>query len=181
MVVEWTITSAISTYHYLRCEFEFRSCRGVLDATLCDKVCQWLVTGRWISPDIPLSIANHTDRHELTEILLKVMLNTIAITLLYFFIGCNYWSRTFHRSSPSILRGVRVTWSVVFFVVYCRLLFVLLSFLPLALSFCLSFDCLFYTFGIFNLFYVNRNEHYCKSNIVSNILLLCKKKKKKST
>ena len=24
--------------------------RGVIDTTLCDKVCQWLATGRWFSP-----------------------------------------------------------------------------------------------------------------------------------
>jgi hypothetical protein len=27
----------------LNCEFQYRSWRGVLDTTLCDKVCQWLV------------------------------------------------------------------------------------------------------------------------------------------
>jgi hypothetical protein len=27
------------------CEFKFCSWQGVLDTTLCDKVCQWLVTG----------------------------------------------------------------------------------------------------------------------------------------
>jgi len=35
------------------CEFEPRSWRGVLDTTLCDKVCQWLVTGRWFSRGTP--------------------------------------------------------------------------------------------------------------------------------
>ena len=44
----------------------FRSWRGVLDSTLCDKVCQWLATGRWFSPGPPVS-----------EILLKVTLYTI--------------------------------------------------------------------------------------------------------
>ena len=34
-----------------------------------------------------------------------------------------------HLRSPSILSGGRVTWSLVFCVVFCRLLFVLLSFL----------------------------------------------------
>ena len=29
--------------------------RGVLDATLCDKVCQWLATGRWFPPPIKLT------------------------------------------------------------------------------------------------------------------------------
>jgi hypothetical protein len=39
--------------------------------TLCDKVCQWLATGRWFSSP------NKTDRHNITEILLKMALNTI--------------------------------------------------------------------------------------------------------
>ena len=40
MVVGFTTTCAISAYHHLSCEFETRSWRGVLDTTLCDKVCQ---------------------------------------------------------------------------------------------------------------------------------------------
>ena len=32
----------------------------VLNTALCDKVCQWLATGVWFSPD---SAANKTDRH----------------------------------------------------------------------------------------------------------------------
>jgi hypothetical protein len=31
--------------------------------TLCDKVCQWLATGRWFSPDTPVSSTNKTGRH----------------------------------------------------------------------------------------------------------------------
>jgi transposase len=45
--------------------------------TLCDKVCQWLATGRWFSPSPPVSSTNKTDRHDIAEILLKVALNTI--------------------------------------------------------------------------------------------------------
>jgi len=45
--------------------------------TLCDKVCQWLATGWWFSP---VSSTNKTDRHDITEILLKVVLNTIKQT-----------------------------------------------------------------------------------------------------
>jgi hypothetical protein len=48
--------------------------------TLCDKVCQWLATGRWYSSDPPVSSTNKTDRHDLTEIVLKVTLNTIKQT-----------------------------------------------------------------------------------------------------
>jgi hypothetical protein len=48
----------------------------VLD-TVRDKVCQWLATGRWFSPDTPVSSTNKTDRHEITEILSKVAFNII--------------------------------------------------------------------------------------------------------
>jgi hypothetical protein len=54
--------------------------RGVLDTTLCDKVCQWLATGRLFSLDIPVSITNKTDHHGMAETLLKVALNTINQT-----------------------------------------------------------------------------------------------------
>jgi hypothetical protein len=42
-----------------------------------NKVCQWLATGRWFSPNLPVSSSNKTDHHDITEILLKVALNTI--------------------------------------------------------------------------------------------------------
>ena len=42
--------------------------------TLCDKVCQWLATGRWSSPGTPVPSSNKTDGHNITEILLKVAL-----------------------------------------------------------------------------------------------------------
>jgi hypothetical protein len=40
--------------------------------TLCDKVSQRLVTGRWFSPGPRVSSTNKTDRHDITKILLKV-------------------------------------------------------------------------------------------------------------
>jgi hypothetical protein len=46
------------------------------------KFCQWLATGRqgrWFSPSTPVSSTNKTDRHDITEILLKVALNTINL------------------------------------------------------------------------------------------------------
>jgi hypothetical protein len=48
--------------------------------TLCDKVCQWLATGQWFSPSPLVSSTNKTDRHDITEILIKVALNTIKQT-----------------------------------------------------------------------------------------------------
>ena len=45
--------------------------------TLCNRVCQCLATGRWFSLGPLVSSTNKTDRHDLTEILLKVALNII--------------------------------------------------------------------------------------------------------
>jgi len=35
------------------------------------------MTGLWFSPGTPVSSTNKTDRHDITEILLKVAVNTI--------------------------------------------------------------------------------------------------------
>jgi hypothetical protein len=50
-------------------EFESRSWQGVLDATLYDEVCQWFSS---------VSSPNKTACHNITEIVLKVALNTIT-------------------------------------------------------------------------------------------------------
>jgi hypothetical protein len=59
---------SIATILWVRC---------VLDTTLCDEVCQWLAAGLLFSPSIPISSTNKTDRHDITDILLKVVVNTI--------------------------------------------------------------------------------------------------------
>ena len=51
-------------------KFESHSWRGVLDTTLCDKACQFSL----------VSFTNKTDAHYITEILLKVALNTTTLT-----------------------------------------------------------------------------------------------------
>jgi hypothetical protein len=38
---------------------------GVIDTTLCDKVCQWLPTGWWFSPGTLVSSINKTDCHDI--------------------------------------------------------------------------------------------------------------------
>ena len=48
--------------------------------TLFDKVCQWLGTGRWFPVGPPVSSTIKTDRHDITEILLKLAWNTINQT-----------------------------------------------------------------------------------------------------
>jgi hypothetical protein len=54
--------------------------RGILDATLCDKVCQWLATCQWFSPGNLISSTNKTDRYDIIGILLKVALSTLTLT-----------------------------------------------------------------------------------------------------
>jgi len=80
--VSSTNTCAISANHHWRCEFESHSWQGVLNTTLCDKVCQWLAIGRWFSTGTPASFTNKTDLHDIAEILLKVALNTIILILI---------------------------------------------------------------------------------------------------
>ena len=60
------------------CQFESFSWWGVLDTPLYDQVCQWLATGQWFSP---VSSTNKTDSQDITEILLKVVLNIITLIL----------------------------------------------------------------------------------------------------
>ena len=49
----------------------------MIDTTLCDKVAWGLATCLWFSQVTPISSTNKTDRLDITEILLKVALNTI--------------------------------------------------------------------------------------------------------
>jgi len=46
-------------------------------AATSDKVYQLLAHGRWFSPGTPASSTTKTGRHDIAEILLKVVLNTI--------------------------------------------------------------------------------------------------------
>ena len=59
------------------CGLELCWWRGVLDTTLCDKVCQCLAVCRWLSLGTPVSSTYKTDHHDIAEIVLKVALNTI--------------------------------------------------------------------------------------------------------
>jgi hypothetical protein len=80
--------------------------RGVLDTTLCEKVCQSLAAGRWISP---VSTTNKTDRHDMTEILFSEVKHHNPFTNIYymflnlslmFVISCVY------IDSSSVARGL---------------------------------------------------------------------------
>jgi hypothetical protein len=75
----------------------------VLDKALCDKVCHWFARGRWFSPGTPVNVSstNKTDRHGITEIVLKVALDTTTLTqrdsnsqLVFIFIFSEYDTTT---------------------------------------------------------------------------------------
>jgi hypothetical protein len=87
--------------------------RDVLDTTLCDKICHWLATCQWFSL---VSSTNKTDRYDIAEILMKVGLNTITLTLtqtsvqnltcnhytLFLIFACIQWTQ-YHWWSTCIL------------------------------------------------------------------------------
>ena len=58
---------------------------------ICNKVCQWLVTGRYISSGTPVLSTNKTDCHDKTEKLLKVVLSTLTLGTLNWF-GYPVWA-----------------------------------------------------------------------------------------
>jgi len=86
---------------------------GVLDTTLCDKICQWL--GQWFSPGTPVSSTNKTGRHDITDILLKVALNTInqinqISWNLYATMGenictCRFWRFSLHSNNYILIHS----------------------------------------------------------------------------
>jgi len=83
MVVGFTTTYATSAYHHwVRISIRARC------ATLCDKACQWLATGRWFSLCPPVSSTNKNDRHDITEIL---SLNTIKQTNKHWQVITLFW------------------------------------------------------------------------------------------
>ena len=52
------------------------------------KVCQLLAADQWCSQGTPVSSANKSDIHDVTEILLKVVLSTITINLICLMNDC---------------------------------------------------------------------------------------------
>ena len=74
----WSWSYGSWIYNYLR-----NQCLSPLklwihgDTTLYDKVCQWLVTGRWFSL---ASSTNKTELHDITEIMLKMALSNIKLS-----------------------------------------------------------------------------------------------------
>ena len=130
VIAGFTTIYAIVAYNHLRCEFEYRSWRDVLDATLCDKVCQWSATGRWFSPRTPVSSTNKAYRHDITEIVLKVVLNTITpyVNLthlqncLIYLLGQSHTNIPYHTTQWCIICTWCRTISKAFIYSYCPLI-----------------------------------------------------------
>jgi hypothetical protein len=78
MVVGFTTTYAISYYHIETRSGEVYSIQYYVIKFVSDTLVQ---AGRWFSTCTPVSSTNKTDCHNITEILLKVALNTITLTL----------------------------------------------------------------------------------------------------
>ena len=91
MVVSFITTCEISAYHHWRCEFGSRSCE-VYSRSIQHYVIKLVsVCGRLMfSPGTPVSSTNKTDRHDITEILLKVAFNIITLTLPRFLCRVKY-------------------------------------------------------------------------------------------
>ena len=135
----WSYSSWIHNYLCNQCLSPIKLWVWILlDTTLCDKVCQWRTTGHRFSPDTPVSSTNKTNRHEITEILLKVALHTIKERNKQN--HCRPCWVSEHLSSLPVFSGDCVARSL-FCVLSCRLLFVPLYFFFLPLS-CLSFALL---------------------------------------
>jgi hypothetical protein len=89
-------------------DLELPQSQAVLDTTVCDKVCQWLATGRWFSPGTLVSSFNKTYRHDIAEILLKVALKH-------------------QKSFKSINQVVLETILDLFYIGYCTCLFLFIG------------------------------------------------------
>ena len=76
------------------CEFESHSWWGILDTTLCDKVCWWLVTGQWFSSGTPVSSTNKNDIMGIFKVMLNIITLTQTPVILYLrvYIYCWFFS-----------------------------------------------------------------------------------------
>jgi hypothetical protein len=80
-VVGFTTTFAINAYHHWSCEFKYGSGEVYLIQHYVIKFVSDLRQIGGFCPGTPVSSTNKTDCHAITEILLKVVLNTITLTI----------------------------------------------------------------------------------------------------
>ena len=75
MVLPNLSANEISDYPHYSCEYESHPWRGVFDYVI-----KFVVAGLWFSGATQISCTNKTYGHDITEILLKVVFNTITLT-----------------------------------------------------------------------------------------------------
>jgi hypothetical protein len=85
-LIFWFISFFRFKVLYVKCRNN-KSCTRL--AAGSDKVYQLLSHGRWFSPGTLTSSSTKTGRHDITEILLKVALNTIKQTIIFLCINAN--------------------------------------------------------------------------------------------
>jgi hypothetical protein len=107
----------------------------------------WKATGRWFSPDPPVSSTNKTDRHDIAELLLKMVLNTIKQTNKYTDTICFrlleavcdnlewlviHWQTRYHSGLLLFVQWSHIVPFVYIAVYYCnRCIFILCIHIPL--------------------------------------------------
>jgi hypothetical protein len=104
--VTYSRSVVFSIQHYvIKFVSDLQQVGGFLYTTLFDKVCQWLTAGRWFCPGTVVFTTIKTDRHDITEILLKVVLNTITLTLTFSLFLREGWGLS--KVVPEVLRHGR--------------------------------------------------------------------------
>ena len=79
---------AISAYHHKHCGFKSRLGEVFSIQRYVIKVCQLLAAGQWFSLRTLVSPTNKIDRHDITEILLKLSLNIVRFELTTLVVIC---------------------------------------------------------------------------------------------
>ena len=79
---------AISAYHHKHCGFKSRLGEVFSIQRYVIKVCQLLAAGQWFSLRTLVSPTNKIDRHDITEILLKLLLNIVRFELTTLVVIC---------------------------------------------------------------------------------------------
>jgi hypothetical protein len=118
MIVGYTTTYAISVLSPLPLWDRILLRWSVLNTTLCDKVCQWLAAGQWFSPGSLVSSISKTNCHDITEILLKVALSTITLTLKLssdFLLGSNIYKIVLYFYLKFFLLSIALCRTVLYF------------------------------------------------------------------
>jgi len=83
MIIKFTSSQASSSRHHWSFEFGSFQWQGLLDTILCNKVFPMIYDMLVVFVDILVSITNKTDRYDITEMLLKMALNTHSIVLFW--------------------------------------------------------------------------------------------------